>query len=210
MGVPVGTPTHELSRAHPSHWMGGASHAAKEGAGSSRGQTRAQDRARWRRELASPGWCGRSGEAAQAAARTQRDSVVVGARWRFEATRVPVGTPTHESVPVPVGTPTHGCQLGHPPMGVPVGTPTHELSRAHPSHWMGGASHAAKEGAGSSRGQTRAQDRARWRRELASSRMVRPVWRSGSGGRAYPARQRSGRGALAVRGHQGEPRCGIA
>ena len=33
------------------------------------------------------GWCGRSGEAAQAAARTQRDSVVVGARWRFEATR---------------------------------------------------------------------------------------------------------------------------
>ena len=85
--VPDGLPT-RVTRRSP------ASHAAKEGAEGRRGQTQARGRARpWlgrtrRRQLAaSPGWCGRSGEAAQAAARTQRGSVVVGARWRYEATR---------------------------------------------------------------------------------------------------------------------------
>ena len=81
---------------HPPELPGGsrASHAAREGVGSTRGQTGA-------RAALARGWDARdgdassrgrgsrarSGEAAQAVARTQCASVVVGARWRFEATR---------------------------------------------------------------------------------------------------------------------------
>ena len=82
---------------HPPESPGGsrASHAAREGVGSTRGRTGARGRAcpwlgrtRGRRGLAPPRvWCAWSGEAAQAVARTQCASVVVGARWRFEATR---------------------------------------------------------------------------------------------------------------------------
>ncbi len=125
---------------HPPESPGGsrASQAAKEGAGRTIGQTGARGRAcpwlgrtRWRRELAAPRMMRPIWRSAQAVARTQCASVVVGARWRFEATRAshdvgscrrPGGArpfPTGASCRLPAA--HSGYQMGHPP-GPPDGT----------------------------------------------------------------------------------------